>query len=257
MKYTAVVALFALCAIAFAEDAPEELLPCSFRLTLNIAVRNLDGDTIANSRNEIMRDNGNYWVWKSQFDGDEFVQSLVPNHEWVITWRPDVSRVFRQDYTSGVNCYNYTFAQQPLPYDWIQSKTYGIVWYDEIVNYAGKECNLHTAILVGSYSKMDYECEANFYVSRSDGDIVHVNGTFSANKKEINLVFDAVNLFFEHNIPIDRKAFAVNAPCKPVGLPPEPSEEFKKKCYNQGSGSMLTVSWISVLIAMLIALMNF
>jgi len=160
MKSLAFVALFALCAICFAEDAPDLLYPCSFHSNFKLNIRNMDGEILATSMNEMLRDNGDFWVWKSSFTGDEFMKSIVPDHAWSITWRPDIGRVFRHDMMDN-RCYNMSFKEQPLPYDWIQSKTYGIVWYDEMVEFNGKECYLFTAMIVGKYSTYDYEVESN------------------------------------------------------------------------------------------------
>jgi len=254
----AVIALFALCAIAFAEDAPDELLPCSFYATFKMVVRTEDGEELATSMNEIIRDNGDYWLWKNDLNGNAFIQSMIPDHSWAIVWRPDVNRAFRIDYSEkGNNCLNLSLEQQPLPYDWIQSKTYGIVWYDEIVSYQGRECNLHTAILIGNYrGKADFEAEANFFVSRTNGNLLYVNGSLQANKKEIDVVFESQNMYFEHNKEIAPKTFAVAAPCNPLDPPSGPSADFKAKCYHEGS-AVLSLSWFILLAALLIALMNF
>jgi len=254
MKSFAIFALFVLAGIAFAEDAPVDLLPCSFRLTLKMNLRNKDGDVLATSLNEMMRDNGEYWVWKSNFEGDDFIKTMIPDHEWVVIWRPDTEKVYRDDILAK-KCYTYTFAQQPTPYEWFQSKTYGIVWYDEAVKYADQDCILHTAIVVGSYSGIDYECEANFYVSTSSKNLLFINGTLVAKKKGIDLVFDSSNLDVEHNKMIDPNSFIVNAPCEAVAAPSVPSEDFQKKCYSQQSGvAALTISWISLLLALFISL---
>jgi len=255
MKSLAFFAFFALCTICFAEDAPELLLPCSFHSNFKLNIRNMDGEILATSMNEMLRDNGDYWVWKSSFEGNDFIKTLVPDHAWSITWRPDLKRVFRHDMMAN-KCYNMSYADQPLPYEWIQSKTYGIVWYDEMVSYGGQECYLLTALIVGKYSTFEYELEGNFYVSTADNNVVYVNGTVSADKGTVQLRFDPENIFFEHNVPIPTKSYVISAPCPSVAAPAEPSADFAAKCYGQNNGYMLTVSWIA-LVAMLIALLNF
>lgn len=255
MKSLAIVALFALCAICYAEDAPSLLFPCSFHTNFKITIRTLDGEVLATSLNEMLRDNGEFWVWKSEFSGSDFMKSIVPDHSWAITWRPDVSRVFRHDILDN-RCYNMSIKEQPLPYDWIQSKTYGIVWYDELINFKGQDCYLFTAVVVGKYYNYDYEIEGNFYVTAADKKLVYINGTASAKKGEVQVLFEADNVFFEHNIMIPTKSFVVNAPCPAVAAPADPSDSFAATCY-QGNGYVLTVSWVVLLVAMLVALLNF
>jgi len=255
MRTLAIVALFALCAIAFAEDAPEVLLPCAFRLTLDMNVHNAEGETIATSMNEIMRDNGEYWIWKSSFKGDEFLQSIIEDHEWSITWRPDTGLAYRHDITNQ-RCYITTVDKQPTPYNWIQSKTYGIMWFDETVEFQGNESTMYSAIGVGSYHNIDFELAANFFVRNSDQQLLYVNGTFDAHKKEVKLFFESKSLSFDHNMQIPVKNFIIQAPCDQVSAPGEPSADFKAQCY-RSSASALALSWLAVLVALLAVLMNF
>jgi len=238
------------------DDAPEAIYPCSFRLTANMEVRNEDGDVLATSMNEMMRDNGDYWVWKSQFSGDEFIKSIVPDHEWSIIWRPDTGYAYRHDIVAQ-KCYKSTFEKQPTPYNWIQSKTYGIMWFDELIEYEGQEATLYSSFGVGSYGSMDYEIESNFYVINKNQQLVHINGTVSAAKQGIKLFFESKSLSFEHNTEVPLKSFAVSAPCDLVASPAEPSAEFQLKCYGKNAASFLSVSWLALVVAILACLLNF
>jgi len=262
MKNIVIVALLALCVAVFGEDAPEALLPCSFRMTANFDIHTEDGESLATSMNEMARDGDGFWLWKSQFTGTELVQSLIPDHEWSIIWRPDVKpeqggTSFRHDMKTN-KCYAYPYSVQLTPYDWIQSKTYGIMWFDELVNFGGKEATSYSGFAVGTYSGHDFEVQVNFYVTNSDKQVQKINGTISVDKGEIKVIVESTSISFDHNTPIQPKLFVVNKPCEAHGVPAEPSADFKKKCYIDDSGcSMLTISWMTVLAMLLIALLNF
>jgi len=255
MKYTAiVVALCALCALVLADDAPEVLFPCSFRLTTRVVVTSVDGEELATSMNETIRDNGDYWVWKSQFSGNQFISTIVPDHEWSIVWRPDKGMSYRHDINAHT-CYNST--NLPTPYNWIQSKTFGIVWFDELVNYNGEPATVYTAVSAGTYGRYDFEATASLYVINKNKTIVFMNGTVTAQHREIDVIFRSTSLSFEHNKAIDPKFFAVSAPCPIINPPSEPGDTFKKKCYNTSSAAVTTISWFALVMALLVALMNF
>jgi len=262
MRTIAIVALFALCVAVIGEDAPEALLPCSFRMTSNFNIHTEDGETLATSMNEMARDGDGFWFWKSQFTGSEFVQSLIPDHEWSIIWRPDVKpeqngTAFRHDMKTG-KCYAYPYKVQLTPYEWIQSKTYGIMWFDEMVDFGGKPATLYSGFAVGSYSGHDFDVQVNFYVTNSDLQVQKINGTISVDKGEIKVIVESTSISFDHNSPLKTNLFVVSKPCEPHAAPAEPSEDFKKKCYGSGSGSsVLTVSWLAILAMLLIAVLNF
>jgi len=256
MKSLAVIALFALCAIAFADDAPEVLFPCAFSWTMSVSIRNTEGEELATTMNEISHDNGDYWIWKSEFTGNDFVHSFVDDHQWSIIWRPDTGYAYRHDLMAR-KCYKSTFANQPTPYNWIQSKTYGIMWFDELIDWNGKAATLYTAVGVGNYASMDFETEANFYVLNNEKQLVHFNGTLTAHQRDIKLVFESKSLSFTHNSMIPPKTFAVNAPCEQVASPAEPSEDFKTKCYQKSGASSLAISSLAVLIAIIAAFLSF
>jgi len=144
MKATLIsLVVFALCALVFSDDAPDPLFPCSFRMTCHVSVTSKDGEELASSINELIRDNGDYWVWKSMFKGNEFISAIVPDHEWSLIWRPDLSTSFRHDINTQ-KCYQ--DPTQLTPYKWVESKTYGIVWFDEPVIYDGKEATCFTGV---------------------------------------------------------------------------------------------------------------
>jgi len=254
MKSLVIVALFALCAIAFADSVPEALLPCSFRLTVDFDVNNEDGETVTTARNEMIRDNGDFWLWRCKFDG---LDPIVEKRTWEIIWRPDNNTVYRND-LEAKHCYKMSFEQQPLPYDWIMSKTYGVLWFDELVDYDGKEATMYTAVGVGSYYGMDFETSVNFFVTNEDQQIVSINGSLQAPKEGIKLFVVTKSLSYDHNMPVDASTFVISAPCNPaVPAPDEPSADFKAKCYGTGAASVITLSWIAVIVAMLAALLNF
>jgi len=259
MRALAFLALFVLCVAVFGEDAPEALLPCSFRMTANFNLHTEDGETLATTMNEMARDGEGYWLWKSQFTGSELVQSVIPDHEWSIIWRPDVNpekngTSFRHDMKTN-KCYAYPYSQQLTPYEWIQSKTYGIMWFDELIDFDGKEATQYTGFAVGSYNTYTYEIQVNFFVTNSDKQVVKINGTISINKGEVKVIVESTSIAFDHNTPLKPSLFAVSKPCEPHGAPAEPSEDFKKKCYIQDSGSsMLTFSWLAILALLLVAL---
>jgi len=245
----------ALCALTFADDTPAALNACSFRLTAHIEVTSVDGDVLAKSLNEIIRDNGDHWVWKSDFEGNEFISSIVPDHEWAIIWRPETGKSYRHDIMAQ-KCYEST--DLPTPFKWIESKTYGIVWFDEPVWYYGEEATLYTAVSSGAYGKYKFETTAAFYVTNKDQSLVHMNGTVTANNKEIEVYFSSTALSFEHNKEINPNVFAVQAPCTTVDPPSEPSDEFKKKCYHASSEASFTVvSWLALLMALVASLLYF
>jgi len=214
-----------------------------------------DGTKLATTINEMARDNGDYWMWKSSLKGDG---TLVPDHTWSIIWRPDLGRAFRQDLTAN-HCYNTTFDKQLLPYDWILSKTYGILWFDELIDYEGKEATLYSAAGVGNYGGMDFETQVNFYITNEDGQIVNINGTLTAHNQGIEVFLVTESLSYEHNIEIAPKTFSMGKfrECGPVDLPAEPTAEWKGKCYEKSSSASITLSWIAVLAALLAILMNF
>jgi len=256
VKMKSVALFFAVCvacAVVFGDDAPEDLFPCSFRMTTRVTVSNTDGELLATSINEIIRDNGDFWAWKSDFEGNEFVRSIIPDHQWSLIWRSDLGKSFRHDIPTQ-KCYVSTDV--PTPYKWIESKTYGIVWFDERVEYEGKEAILYTAVGVGSYNNIDFESTASFYVLAEDRTLVHINGTLSASHKQIEVVFRTDSLYFEHNKPIDPKTFVIQPPCPEYSAPSDPSDNFKKKCYNS-SGASQFVSIFALLLAVLAALMSF
>lgn len=257
MKCFAVLcAVCALCAIAFADDAPDVLLPCAFRMTAHAVVKSVDGEELATSINEIIHDNGDNWVWKSEFSGNEFIQAFLPDHEWAIIWREDLGKSFRHDLKTQ-KCVVATDI--PTPYKWIESKTYGIVWFDEPVMYDDKEATLFTAVAAGSRAGVDFEAVAAFYVRNSDRSIVHFNGTVTAAHKEFDIIIESTSLSFEHNKAIDPKFFVVSAPCEAHEAPKDPSDDFKKKCYKQSgsSASIASMSWLALIVAILAALLNF
>jgi len=260
MKAAVLAVVFALCAVAFAEEAPEVLFPCSFRFTFNAEVRNKDGEVLATTRDEIARDNGDYWFWKSTLEAtDPFLSSVVPDHQWSIIWRPDAGdkgMSYRHDFMTQ-KCYAATFEKQPTPYNWIQSKTYGLMWFDERVMYNDMDCTLYTAVGIGNYGGFDYESEVNFYVNNKDATVVHFNGTVMAAKKQIDVVLVATDLEFVHNEPIPVKDFAVQPPCPIVNPPSAADKDFQAKCYENGSTSMQTMSWLVLLVAILVYLMDF
>jgi len=249
-----VLALCALFALIMADDPPECLFPCSFRMTSHMSITTKDGEELATSINELARDNGDYWVWKSKFSGDEFIRSIVPDHEWSIIWRPDNGTSFRHDINLRT-----CFASHdlPTPYKWVESKTYGIVWFDEPAQYDGQDATLYSAVTLGNYSGYEFEAEAHFYVLNEDGTLVHVNGTVSANHGEIDLDFRTISISFEHNKPVDPRSFVVSAPCELHGVPESPSATFKEKCYHTSGSSVVSVSWLLLVVAILVTLLSF
>jgi len=255
MKAIALVfAVCVACAVVFGEDAPADLFPCSFRMTTRVTISTRDGAVLATSINEIIRDNGEFWAWKSDFEGNDFVRTIIPDHQWSLIWRPDVGKSFRHD-ISAQKCY--VSSSLPTPYKWIESKTYGIVWFDELVEYEGKEAILYTAVAVGTYNnKIDFEGTASFYVLAEDKTLVHVNGTLTASHNTIDVVFETNSLYFEHNKAIDPKTFVVQPPCPVHPAPAEPSEDFQKKCYRSSAASQF-VSVVALLLAILAALVSF
>jgi len=255
MKFAALVlAVSALCVIALADDAPEVLLPCAFRCTARVSVYSADNELLGTAIDEIIRDNGDFWSWKSQFTGNEFVQYFLPDHEWSMVWRPDLGKSFRHDIMKQ-KCEVRTDI--PPPYKWAENKTYGIVWFDELLEYEGKEATLFTAVAAGNRAKIDFEAVANFYVINEDRTIVHMNGTITGAHREIDLRFEATSLSFEHNKAVDPKIFVVSAPCPLNPAPAEPSDTFKNKCYKENGASMMTVSWLALLMVIIAAFLKF
>jgi len=255
MKFTAVfVAVAALCAIAFADEVPAALMPCSFRLTAHISIYDADGTEIASTVNEIMRDNGEYWAWKSEGHGDEFVQAVLPDHEWSIIWRQDLGLSFRHDIKTQ-SCTE--SSDTPTPFKWIENKTYGLMWFDELVDYEGKEATLYTAVAAGSRSGYDFEAVANFFVINADNTLVFINGTATALHQGIEVSFKSTRLYFEHNDPIDPRMFAIQAPCNLHGSPQGPSDAFKEACYHTSAAVSTAASWLALLVALFAMLLNF
>jgi len=250
----ALFAVCALCAVTMADDVPAVLQACSFRVTAELKVVTVDGEELASSINEIIHDNGDYWVWKSSLTGNDFMKTIVPDHEWAITWRQDMGRSFRHDIMAQ-KCYN--SSDTPTPFKWIESKTYGILWFDEPVWYDDKEATLYTAVAAGMYGKIEYETETSFYVTNDDGNLVHVNGTLTAESKGLEVYYTTTRLSFEHNKPIDPATFAVSAPCPLIDAPEGPDDTFKEQCYHESGASFATMSWLALLVAVVAALLNF
>jgi len=249
---TLIFSVCVLCALTFAAT-PDVFNACSFRLTAHMVVKSPDGDELGSAINEIIHDNG-YWTWNSQFEGSEFTKNILPDHEWSIIWRRDNGYSYRHDLNTH-RCINST--EVPTPWNWIESKTYGVVWFDEPVWYNDQRATLYTAAAAGSYSQYEFESTTGFYVTDDDQNIVDINGTVNINHGEIVLVLQTQRMSFEHNKPIDPRKFAVEAPCPIMDPPAAPDESYQKQCYHQGGASLATISWIALLMALLAALLNF
>jgi len=241
-----------LCAIAYA-DIPDIFQACSFRLTTHMVFKSPDGDELGNSINEIVHDNG-YWLWNSQFQGTQLISSILPNHEWGIVWRRDNGHSYRHDIDLQ-KCIDSTDV--PTPWNWIESKTYGVVWFDEPIWIGDREGTLYTAAAAGAYGKYEYESISNFYVTNDDGNVVDFNGTVNVNNGEVEIILQTTRMSFEHNKPIDPRNFAVEAPCPTMDPPEKPDEAYQKQCYHKSGASLATISWVALLVALLAALLNF
>jgi hypothetical protein len=224
-------------------------------MTAHAVVKSVDGTQLAETMNQIEHDNGDNWAWKSEFTGSEFIKSFFPDHSWSIIWRDDLKKSFRHDFHTQ-KC---TVATDiPTPYEWIQSKTYGIIWFDEPIEWEGQEATLFTAAAAGSRAGIDFEAVAGFYVLNKDQTIVHFNGTVTAAHKEIDVIIEATSVSFEHNKRVDPKNFVVSSPCEAHAAPPDPTPEFMETCYHTKSGASIAgMSWLALLVAVLAALLNF
>jgi len=250
-NFLLVVALCALGALVFADEVPSVFMACSFRAVAHMNIVTVDGEVLAKTMDEIIHDNKDYWVWKSQMAGNEFIQSFLPDHEWSITWRPDMNVSYRQDFMTHKCSVS---AEIPTPYEWVESRTYGIGWFDEPVKWEGKDGTLYTAVASGHRAGFDFELLAGFYVV--DGSVVYINGTVTGAHKEIEIAFYTTAISFEHNKAIDPRVFAVNAPCDKIDPPPEPSDDFKLLCY-RSAASIASFSWLALLVALFAALLRF
>jgi len=240
--------VFALCAVAAFALEPSEFLPCSFQVGAKTHILS-GGVEVANSEDIVYHDHDNLWRWDGQFSG---LPGLFDAHEWSIIWRPDNGISYHLQTDTGVCKENNGGSKMyPYPYDWIASKTDGVVWTQQDVTYENSAATMYVARAKSTRYK--FTLEASLFVLKS-GELVYGNGTLQSSLIDVEFTMDINQYIFRKHIPA--QYFMTARPCPVTTRPAEPSKEFTNYCYvanPSSAGFAVKPNFLAVVAALLAA----
>jgi len=245
------VALAALCSfVASQEDLPE-FFPCSFSVSFNSEITNLQGEIVATSIDRLIRDGEqDLWRWESDFTG---LPGVLDPQQWIVIWRPDMNVSYHD---LGEKCIknNGRKTMAPLPYDWVLEKTGGMTWFRNVGTWEGAPCYIyHTTFVVKEYQTT---MTADVHILKS-GALVLVNGTAKSDKYGLDLKYSMDVQYYDHNQEFLPTYFIPAGHCTngtPIPAPSPSSAEFQKQCYGN-FGAHAVASWAMVVLLLVAALL--